>query len=177
MNNEELSDKFKHIVKKLNYSQIFIDPLNIKNIETWSRYNLSFEVNQLELLGWDLFDANTWKELVFSNCLLSWYKKRINFFITGSEYELNLAYKTLNYPIFSKFRNYFNIDSHVCLLLDPIILIEEEDLDIIYNNINDDENVIKMSLSHYDENESIQEKYREEWGWLDEEVKKKKNKK
>lgn len=171
MKNQEIAYKFKQLVKSVGYNQIRIQDINVDQLIEWSKQNLTSEVNQILELGWNLQDSNTWHELVFSNCVLNWYGNVISFYVTSSYVDFNLASKVISSPLFNKYREDFNFYNQVCLLLDPVIMIEQEDLDIIYQSLDIQLKYSILNLSHYADNESLKPEYLDDWGWLDDELK------
>ena len=170
---KNVSEKFKQLVRKLNYNQICLFDIDSLRLKHWSLENIPIIANQLEELGWKLDKDETWEELVFINNTLSWYNKRISLYVTSSYLDFKLASSVLDSIEFKKLRNDFKLDYHAVVLVDPIIFLKEEDLDIIYSSLDIFSNIKgygSLDLSHYDDKEELEEDYSSEWGWLEAEV-------
>ena len=167
MSNTAIVDKFERIVRCVQYNQIQVKSLNIPKIKSWAEANLKSEVNQLTNSGWNLDSDNTWQELVFSNSLIDWYGNAINLYVTSYYTDYLLASRVISSKLFKGFRSTLGIHNHVCLLLDPIILLEPDDLDTIYENLDAEKGFTILNLSHYNDQEALKSEYTDEWGWLE----------
>lgn len=162
----DIKTKFNQIVRRLNYNQITVLDIDAAKIESWSYKNIPDVVSQLETLGWNLDNDNTWEETIFLNSIIKWYGNRIGLYITSSYLDYKLAYSLLDTVEFSNLRKDFNLSNHTVLLLDPIILIDCEDLDSIYNNLDFTKHYGYIDYSHYDDKEQLYKDYLDEWNWL-----------
>lgn len=170
---KNVSEKFKQLVRKLNYNQICLFDIDASRIKNWSLENIPKITNQLEELGWNLDKDETWEETVFVNNTVSWYNKRISLYITSSYLDFKLASSVIDSIEFKKLRKDFKLDYHTIVLVDPIMFLTEEDLDIIYtsfDNFSTKKDYGYIDLSHYDDKEQLEEDYISEWGWLEAEA-------
>lgn len=161
--------KFEKLVRRLNYNKIKLVDISIHKIQDWCYIHLPDIVSQLETLNWDLSREETWTETVFINFCLKWYDKNVALYITTSLIDFNLANKVIKTKKFFKFRKALNIDAQCIVLVDPTIFLEMEDLDTIYIALDFNKGYSGIDLSHYDEEDNLENELKEKWGWLEHE--------
>lgn len=164
---KNVKNKFENLIRGLHYDCIKFITLDVEKIKDWAYINMPLVVEEMRELGWDLTNDTTWLENTFSNHVLEWYDKRIAVFITSSLFEFNLCKKVLNTKVFSKFRETFNLDLHLALLVHPVIFLKAFDLDDIFINFDFLRGWSAIDYSHCDEEGELEDSFSEEWGWLE----------
>jgi hypothetical protein len=160
--------RFEALITKLNYPQIKLTEININQLIPWMRQNMPKVIEQLEPLGWDLSDEQTWLETMFISRVINWYGKNIAVFITDSYYAHQLSEELLSSPIMLDFWSKFNIASHTSVLVDSTMFIEMEALDDIYINLdfNPKHPYSLLDLSGYDEEDDLLPHLQDKWDFL-----------
>jgi hypothetical protein len=160
--------KFNQIIRKLNYNQIKVLDIDSTKLEEWSYNNIPEVVKQLKPLGWDLEADSTWEETLFLNTIIKWYENKVGLYVTSSYLDYKLASSLLDTIEFSNLRKYFNLSNHSIILVDPIILIEIDDLDTLYCKLDFSKGYSSIDYSHYDNDKDVLYKeFLEEWNWLE----------
>jgi hypothetical protein len=163
----DVQQRFRRLIKKLNYNQIQLENINVNELVTFLRTYMPKVVAQLEPLGWDLSQDDTWLETAFITSLTTFYGKRVLVFITDSYSDYKLVERVFESPIMRKLWKQFNIDAHTAVLVDSSIFIEPEQLDDIYINLDFECKWSLLDLSGYDENDELLSPYLETWGFLE----------
>lgn len=163
---KSITNKFETLIRRLNYSCISFSTLDVSKIENWCRKEMPLVVEELVDNGWDLSKDDTWLTNTFTDYTLDWYDKRVAVFLTSSWQEYKLFSKVINYKKFQEFRKHFNIDMQVCLLVHPVIFLEIEDLDTIYLNFDFDKGYCHIDVSHFDDDDNLEENFDSSWSWL-----------
>lgn len=127
------------IIKKLDYSNITLSPLpKYVNLRQWSYDNMPGVVQEMEDLGQDLDEYETWLEVTFLQNIVKFYKKRVAVYLTSSYVDYIHSRRFLNSKVSDNFRNHFDLDCHAVILVHPVISITAEDLDDIYVSLDFD---------------------------------------
>lgn len=163
---KDIVTKFETLIRRLNYSQIRLLPIDSESIKHWVIRSMPQVVEELDTLGWDLSADRTWTETVFINILLKWYDKKVALFLTPSMVDYKLAFKVFGYPIFAQFRQTFGIDCQMAVLINPLIFLVPEDLDSIYLGLDFTKGYSCIDFSHFDENDELELEYQKDWDWL-----------
>lgn len=163
---DKLVKKFENLIRTLNYNQLKLGVLNVEEIKAFSIKEMPLVIDQLDPLGWDLSKDSTWTETVFLNVKMSWYGKNVGLYLTPSIIDFNKGSQVVATKCFSRLRTRLGLDCHAIVLLDPTIFLELEDLDLIYLSFDFDRGYSSIDFSHYNEDEDLEDQYKDEWGWL-----------
>lgn len=163
---KNVNTKFENLIRKLNYKQIQMTTLDVAKIEAWCKQRMPLVVDELIAEGWDLSNDDTWLTNTFCDHTIYWYGKKVNVFITPSLTDFNLFNKVINYKKFREFRNVFNIDMQCAILVHPVIFLGFQDLDTIYLNFDFDKGYCAIDMSHFDEEDELDDNVTEEYSWL-----------
>lgn len=159
-------NKFKGLIRQLNYNQIKVVDTNTPLIKNWCISNIPKIVNQLEPLGWNLSKDETWEETILTNAFINWYGENIGVFVTSSFCDYRLAYSCYKSLEFKNLRDALNLKQQAVVLVDSTMFIEVNELDVLYENFNFKKGYSKLDLSHYDNKENIIPSHISEWSWL-----------
>ena len=159
--------KFNTLIRRLNYSQIQLAPTPYRKLMLFFPETLPKVYEQLEPLGWDMTDKNTFSENLFISHIINWYGKRVAIFLTDSANDYRLAKSVLNSKEFRQLREEINVDIHVNILIHPVIFMVAEDLDTLYCSFDWDKGYTNIDFSHFDENDDLDEGFISEWRWLE----------
>jgi hypothetical protein len=154
------------MVRRLNYPEITIKPINVERIKRWSETCMPDVIDQLHPRGWDLSKDDTWTETVFLSTQLSWYRRQVGLFLTTSYVDFNLASDLVKTKTFANLRETLGLDVHAVVLLNSTIFPQPEDLDVFYCGFDFTTGYGAIDFSHYDSEENLEEEYLEDWGWL-----------
>lgn len=162
-----VKDKFTKLIRKLQYSSISLGNINVNALIPWMRQHMPLVVDQLEPLGWDLTDDDTWLETMFISTIVNWYGNKVAVFITDSFLDYKISRQLLTSNIIKKFWDKFEISAHISILVDNTIFIESEDLDDLYSSIDWKNRYSFIDISGYDENDVLLPHLQRDWGFLE----------